>query len=178
MKKISLLFLFVFAVSSAIMAGAWRNYEDYKSYLDARKTAKAAEAEGDTATAVSNYLKAAEYCEKSATKNYQAWQINNAAFVLITKFKTAVGYAEKLAKLESMKPSPEKVAYQKELANLFGLQLPLIEEAARYLEKAAGLGDELEAAGAIKSNSEFCAWVKDFVNSNTESAESSAGKQE
>ena len=140
MKKL-VIFSCVFVLFAGMaFAGAWRNYEDYQSYLGVKKAAKDAEAAGDTANAVANYKKAAELAAKSATSTIQGWQLNNAAYALINQFKTAVGYSEKLAKLEGMAPSKEKLAYQKELADLFNLQLPLLDEAKTLLEEGKGLG--------------------------------------
>lgn len=170
MKRLVIVSCVLVLFAGIAFAGAWRNYEDYQSYLGVRKAAKDAEAASDTLNAVANYTKAAELAAKSATANIQGWQLNNAAYVLINQFKTLVGYAEKLAKLEGMSPSKEKLAYQKELANLFNLQLPLLEEAKVLLEKGKGLGEEIEGAKTIQSNVDFIAWVTEFTNGNLNGA--------
>lgn len=166
MKKALIVACVLVLFAGIAYAGAWRNYEDYQSYIGVRKAAKDAEAASDTVNAVSNYVKAAELAGKSATTTIQGWQLNNAAYVLITQFKTLVGYAEKLAKLEGMPPSKEKIAYQKELANLFNMQLPLLEEAKGLLEQGKGLGEEIECAKTIQSNLDFIAWVTEFTSGN------------
>jgi len=166
MKKfIVLSFVFVL-FAGMVFAGAWRNYEDYQTYLGVRKAAQDAEAAGDTYNAVANYKKAAELAGKSASKDIQGWQLNNAAYVFVNLFKTTTGYAEKLAKLEGMQPSKEKLAYQKELADVFNAQMPVLEEAKAILDEGKGLGDDIAPAEKIKSNQEFIAWVTDFTSSN------------
>jgi len=111
-------------------------------------------------------LKAAEIAAKSADVNVQAWQLNNAAYSLIVQFKKLVNYDEKLQKLVELGPGKEKIAYQKELAEMLNLQLPLLEEAQSILEKTAGLGEELEAKEKIQSNLDFITWVKEFIGTN------------
>jgi hypothetical protein len=174
MKRIVIVSFVLVLFAGMAFAGAWRNYEDYQSYLGVRKAAKDAEAASDTLNAVANYKKAAELAGASATANIQGWQLNNAAYVLINQFKTLVGYAEKLAKLEGMSPSKEKLAYQQELANLFNLQIPLLEEAKGLLENGKGLGEEIEGAKTIQSNLDFISWVTEFTNSNLNGATTDA----
>jgi hypothetical protein len=174
MKRIVIVSFVLVLFAGIAFAGAWRNYEDYQSYLGVRKAAKDAEAASDTLNAVANYTKAAELAAKSATSTIQGWQLNNAAYVLINQFKTLVGYAEKLAKLEGMSPSKEKLAYQTELANLFNLQIPLLEEAKGLLEKGKGLGEEIEGAKTIQSNLDYIAWVTEFTSGNINGATAEA----
>ena len=135
MKKFVVLSFVFVLFAGLIFAGAWRNYEDYQTYLGVRKAAQDAEAAGDTYNAVSNYKKAAALAEKSASKDIQGWQLNNAAYVLVSLFKTNTGYTEKLAKLEGMEPSKEKLAYQKELAGVFNGQMPVLDEAKAILDE-------------------------------------------
>jgi|DewCreStandDraft_4_1066084.scaffolds.fasta_scaffold02802_1 hypothetical protein len=165
MKKTILFIIFVFIFNGFIFSGPWKSYKAFQEYLSLKKQAKQADEEGNTAVAVSSYLKAAEIASKSADANVYAWQLNNAAFSLIAQFKKLVNYEEKLQKLSEMKPGKEKIAYQKELANLFNLQMPLLEEAQGLLDKTKDLG-ELEAAEKIKSNNEFINWVKEFITTN------------
>ena len=124
MKKVILFVVAISVVFASVSFGAWKSWEDFNTYKEARKVATEAEASGDTATAVANYKKAADLAGKSATKEIQAWQTNNAAFVLIKQFKTLVAYDEKLTKLTEITPSKEKLAFQKEMAkHLFQLQI-------------------------------------------------------
>jgi hypothetical protein len=92
MKKL-MVFAFLFLiVATFAYAGPWKNYEDFQAYKTARAAAQEAEGTGDTGTAVMNYKKAAELAGKSGTIEFQGWQLNNGAFVLIKKFKETVGY--------------------------------------------------------------------------------------
>jgi hypothetical protein len=165
--------LFVLFAGIAV-AGPWRNYEDYQAYKTARQAALDAEAAGDTTNVVANYLKAEGFAEKSADNTIKGWPLNNAAYNLITQFKTTVGYAEKLAKLEAMTPSKEKLAYQKELADLFNLQLPLLDEAKTLLEQGKALGEDIAASKTMQSNLDYIAWVTEFTNSNINGATAEA----
>lgn len=170
MKRFVIVSLVFVSFAGIAFAGAWRNSEDYQSYKGVRTAAMDAETAGDTFNAVANFIKAEEFAEKSADNTIKGWPLNNGAYALITTFKVAVGYAEKLAKLEGMTASKEKQAYQKELANLFNLQISLLEEAKTMLEKGKALGEEMTAAKTIQSNLDFIAWVTEFTTANLEGA--------
>jgi hypothetical protein len=163
MKKLVVLTSVLFLVLASMSFGAWKSWEDFNTYKDVRKAAMEAEGTGDTLSAVSNYKKAADLAGKSATKDIQAWQINNAAFVLIKQFKTLVGYDDKLAKLSDMKPSKDKIAFQKELADGFSMKADLLTEAKALLEEGKALQAGDEPTAKIQSNIDFIAWVDDFV---------------
>ena len=139
MKKFLIMLCFLVLIFSLSSYAGWTNAEDYQAYKVAKKAAQDAEAAGDTFNAISNYKKAAELAAKSGTPEIQMWQINNAAYFLIKQFKLLVGYDEKLQKLSEMKPGKEKINYQSEIANLFNLQMPLLEEAKDLLKQAQGL---------------------------------------
>ena len=163
MKKIVVLASVLFFVFASFSFGAWKSWEDFNVYKEARKAAMEAEGAGDTVNAVLNYKKAADLAGKSATKDIQAWQINNAAFVLIKQFKTLVAYDEKLAKLSDMKPSKEKIAFQKEMADMFGMKMDLLTEAKDLLSQGKALEAGEEPTAKIQSNLDFIAWVDEFV---------------
>ncbi|MCE5299751.1 MAG: hypothetical protein LLG37_02615 [Spirochaetia bacterium] len=179
-KNIIFTAFLVLAFSSALFA-SWKSWEDFNKYKDARKVAVEAENAGDTTTAVANYKKAAELAGKSGTKDIQAWQINNAAFVLIKQFKNLVAYDEKLAKLNEMKPSAEKIAFQKDVAGLFSLKLDMLNEAKELLESGKAVEAGETPAAKIQSNLEFIEWVQKFVADNSgdaPAAEAPAAKTE
>ncbi len=161
-KAIALSVVFAFAFASMSFA-AWKSWEDFNVYKEARKAAMEAEGAGDTVTAVTNYKKAAELAGKSATKDIQAWQTNNAAFVLIKQFKALVAYDEKLAKLQEMKPSKEKIAFQKEMSDMFSMKMDLLAEAKELLEGGKAIDGGVEPSAKIQSNLDFIAWVDEFV---------------
>ncbi|MBP7793320.1 MAG: hypothetical protein KA120_09730 [Candidatus Goldbacteria bacterium] len=166
MKKLIFSIFTIFILCDVVSAGPWKSYSEFQKYLSLKNAAKQAEAEGDTFNAVSNYLKAAEVASKSADANIQAWQLNNAAYSLISRFKKLTDYDQKLKKLTGMQPSKEKIAYQKEFAEMLNLQFPLLQEAQDILEKTKNMGEELEAKEKITSNLDFIAWVKDFITTN------------
>jgi hypothetical protein len=166
MKKLIFSVFTIFVLCGIVSAGPWKSYSAFQEYLSLRNAAKQAETEGNTFNAVSNYLKAAEIASKSADANIQAWQINSAAYSLITQFKKLTNYDEKIQKLTNMQPGKEKIAYQKEFAEILNLQFPLLQEAQSILEKTKDLGGELEAKDKITSNMDFIAWVKDFIAAN------------
>jgi len=196
MKKFLIMLCFWVLIFSLSSYAGWTNAEDYQAYKVAKKAAQDAEAAGDTFNAISNYKKAAELAAKSGTPEIQIWQLNNAAYFLIKQFKLLVGYDEKLQKLSEMKPGKEKINYQSEIANLFNLQMPLLEEAKDLLEQAKGLikteetetkteeagntlqvktseaGNTLQVKTSIgpeekiKSNLQFISWVEKFLADN------------
>lgn len=166
MKRLILFVSTVFIFNVALFAGPWKSYSAYQEYLSVKNKAKQADAEGNTFKAVSNFLKAAEIASNSADANVQAWQLNNAAYSLIVQFKKLVNYDEKLQKLIEMKPGKEKIASQKEMAEMLNLHFLLLEEAQGILDQTKDLGEELEAKEKIQSNLDFIAWVKEFISSN------------
>lgn len=185
MKKFSIMHCFLVLIFSFSSYAGWTNVEDYQAYKVAKKAAQDAEAAGDTFNAVSNYKKAAELAAKSGTPEIQAWQLNNASYFLIRQFKLLVGYDKKLQKLSEMKPGKEKIKYQFEIADLFNLQMTLLEEAKDLLGKAQELikteeaeTETEEAANTIqvkastgpeekiKSNLQFINWVEKFLADN------------
>lgn len=167
MRKIILFVLSISVVFTSVSFCAWKSWEDFNAYKESRKIASEAEATGDTATAVANYKKAADYAGKSATKDIQAWQTNNAAFVLIKQFKKLVAYDEKLAKLSEMKPGKEKLTFQKEMANLFSFKLGILNESKKMLEGGKALNGGEAPTAKIQSNIDFIDWVLKFVSDNS-----------
>jgi hypothetical protein len=164
-KAMFLLSVFAMIFSSATFA-AWASWEDFNAYKDAKKTAATAESSGDTATAVTNYKKAADLAGKSATKDIQSWQLNSAAFVLIKSFKTLVSYDENLEKLTAMKASKEKIDFQKELAVKYSKNFGLLSDANGLLEQGKALDGGEEPEKMIQSNIDFIGWVAGFIKDN------------
>jgi len=167
MKKVMMFVAAILVVFTSVSFGAWKSTKDWDSYREARKVAIEAETAGNTADAVANYKKAAELAGKSATKEIQAWQINNAAFVLIKQFKALVAYDDKLAKLAEMKPSKEKLAFQKEMANMFSFKLDVLNEAKALLESGKAVDGGEAPTAKIQSNIDFIDWVNKFVADNS-----------
>ena len=160
--------LFVFVSVSFCML---KTTADFNTYKEARKTAADAEAIGDTVTAVANYKKAAELAGKSATEEIQAWQINNAAFVLIKQFKVLVAYDEKLTTLADMIPGKEKFAFQKEMATLFATKIELLNEAKALLKASETVNGGEAPKIKMQSNIEFIDWVLQFISDNSSEAQ-------
>jgi hypothetical protein len=167
MKKTTILSMAFVLVFFSMTLAAWTSWEDFNAYKDAKKTASEAETAGDTTTAVLNYKKAADLAGKSATKDIQAWQLNNAGFVLVKRFKELVAYDEKLARLTEMKPSKEKLALQKEMANMYSFKMDLLTEAKKFLEPGKALNGGEEPTKMIQSNIDFIGWVENFIKENT-----------
>ena len=174
MKKVILFVAAVSVVLTSVSFCAWKSWEDFNSYKEARKAATDAEATSDTPNAVANYKKAADLAGKSATKDIQAWQINNAAFVMIKQFKALVTYDEKLAKLAEMTPSKEKVAFQKDMAALFLSKIDVLNEAKALLESGKALDGGEAPTAKIQSNIDYIDWVLKFVSDNSEDAQAVA----
>ena len=174
MKKVILFVAAISVVFASVSFCVWKSNEDFNTYREVRKMAIEAESAGDTANAVANYKKAADLAGKSATKNIQAWQLNNAAFVLIKQFKTLVAYDEKLTKLQEMTPSKEKIAFQKEMANLFSFKLDVLNEAKAMLEEGKALDGGEAPTAKIQSNIDYIDWVLKFVSENSGEAQTAS----
>ena len=193
MRKVLVMAVVLVFFGGAVFA-SWSSWEDYQTYKKAKANASAASDGGDTVTAVAEYKLAAELASKSGTKEYQGWQLNNAAYALIKKFKADTEYQVKIDKLSLMEPGSDKIEYQKEIAAVFEGGLMLLEEAQAILDEAKALFPEAEVAAEeaekkeeekegeegqaeeqpalsgpmvkIVSNIEFIAWVKKFVDEN------------
>lgn len=89
MKRfVSAIVVFVLLCFATIVyAGAWSDAEVFGTYKAKRTAAQLADLNGSTKSAVVNYLLAAELAEKYATKEIQAWQLNNAGKALINAHK-------------------------------------------------------------------------------------------
>ncbi|HDQ26815.1 MAG TPA: hypothetical protein ENN43_08745 [bacterium] len=167
MKRIVVLTVMFVVFAVSLYASAWKSYSDYQAYLGAKKEAQAGEEEGNTLNAVAAFKKAGELAKKSATSEIYAWQLNNAAYALITHFQKLTDYRAKIDKLAGMQASPEKMAFQREIAEFFNLQMALLAEAKTILESLEGTENAEAPMEKVKSNLEFVTWVKEFVADNT-----------
>ncbi|MEI7543121.1 MAG: hypothetical protein WCJ94_07720 [bacterium] len=170
MKKVIILTTVISLAFVSVSFCMWKTSADFNTYKEARKTAADAEALGDTATAVANYKKAAELAGMFATEEIQAWQINNAAFALIKKFKVLVAYDEKLTALAEMTPGKEKFAFQKEMTTLFASKIELLNEAKALLVSGETINGGEAPMAKMQSNVEFIDWVLKFIADNSSEA--------
>jgi len=134
MKKLKLVMLIGLSLIfvNSLVAGSWKNAGDYKAYKLARDAAIKADIEGNTTIAIVNYIKAADLAAKSATVEIQAYQLNNAGYCLIKKFRTLGNKIE---------------------------NINLLKEALTYLEKAKELNVE-KVIPKIDKNIDFCEfWI-------------------
>jgi hypothetical protein len=177
MKTIISVVGIVFLIASvSSSAGGWTNWEDYQAYRNAKTAASEASDAGDHSNAVAKYKEAAELAAKSATKEIKAWQLNNAGYALITKFKASTVYQEKIDKLSALEPGKEKIAFQQEIAIIFNDNMTLLHEAKTHLEEAKELVTKEEGTVAgeaadgplekIQSNLEYIEWVINFTQGN------------
>ncbi len=166
MKKVVVLVLTMLFVSSVCQAGLWKNTEFYPKYKALKAEAEKAGAAGDTTTAIAKYKEAKTLSEANAAPEVSAWLLNNAAFLLIKKFKEATSYDQRIAKLSEMKPSKEKIAYQKEISAAFKDFMGLIDEAGMLLEEGKALNAGDGPNEKIDSNLSFVNWVKSYMKDN------------
>ncbi len=170
MKKAILLTVGLFLVIAMPLRAEW-TAEDYKAYDAAKKAADTLTAEGKLTEAGEEYKKAVALAEKCEVTKSVVWQLNNAAYMYIKAFMTAVDYQPKIDKMSAMKPSSEKMAFQKETAQLFDANKNLLEEAETLLKKAQGLGPDERQTVKIGSNVAYIDWVLDFTKNNLPEAE-------
>lgn len=176
MKTISVVGIIFLIASVSSFAGGWTNWQDYQAYKNAKKAASEASDAGDHSNAVAKYKEAAELAAKSATKEIKAWQLNNAGYALMKKFKAITVYQEKIDKLSAMEPSKEKIAFQQEITIIFNDNMSLLYEAKTLLEESKELftkEDGTVAAEAeagpmekIQSNLDYIEWVVNFTKGN------------
>jgi len=137
MKKF-LLVVLTLSITSVMFAGVWKTSEEFQVYKIRKADAQKADNEGNTYTAVVNYLIAAQIAEKSNATEIQAWQLNNAGYCLIKKFM------EINAGL-----TPKQMT-----------DFELLVEARGYLQKAKDLDIE-NTLKTVEKNLDFCNFYLD-----------------
>lgn len=175
--------MFVMAVLLASSVSAKATQADWDVYK-ATKTNAHADIQaledgtyaGTTATVVGEWNEIATLADtKLMNATIVVWAHNNAAYSLILYFKHNLGWSQGNAETDAM-PNTSKEDRLARLAKVQDLQalakanMAYLDEAAGYLEKAAGVYSNnglksTSLASTIESNRDFIKWVKDFTHS-------------
>lgn len=139
----------------------------WNDFYTAKDSADSALARSDF-PAVKNFLKKAAFHAVEVSRNdIAAWQLNNIGYYSIVEFKQKTDYDQRLRTIENMRRGPEKIVYIRETKELFKEHLPLLLEAAKYLEDAYELDKDFndeDRTQKIYSNLAFIDWVRNFTN--------------
>jgi hypothetical protein len=140
----------------------------YSDYYKAKELAAAAESSGDIDQAVQMFLAAEREADVIAAipdvklpwTLYAEWQRNNAAYLLIKKFKDQTSWENIMGKIKGIPNGPERLAVANELKELAKYNLKIVVQARDIL--GARTFTKAVVMAKVKSNMEFCNWVIDF----------------
>ena len=144
--------------------------EWYTKYLQARQTAQAEEAAGNTETAIQAYWFAAQYAAETGLYGNMAWQYNNIAYLLLRTAKVATNYDAVIAQISAQPNTVQsrqilstfRVVCQKHKDLIFAA-----EEAIEYAYRAdlrAQAAGQIDAARTrtITRNHTAIDWLRNF----------------
>lgn len=109
MKRNLVLCIIILALVKFLNAGVWKDKKIYNEYKQTKQEAIIADAEGNTYSAVKNFLKCYELAKDEGIGYIEAWMLNNAGYALIKKYKKthektllneALGYFKKAKELD------------------------------------------------------------------------------
>ena len=112
-------------------------------------------------------MEAAKYANALQRFDIEAWQYNNAGFVLIEGFKNRTDYINVMTKLNSLKLQSEITQYRKEARLILSNEKELLLQASGYFTQAKEIDDNLEKSSrtiTIASNIAFVNDVLRFLN--------------
>ncbi len=138
----------------------------WMSYRSAKDAFKQAQSEKDYSNQVKYLLEAAGYAKTLKRYDIEAWQYNNAGFVLIEEFKVKTDYLSVMDKLNSLELKSEIEEYRHEARKQLSKEKGLLSKAISYLEKAKEIDDKLEGSSrttTIASNISFVNEVLIFL---------------
>jgi len=139
----------------------------WSSYRSAKAAVKEAESDNDFEKQAQYLLEAAEYANALQRFEIEAWQYNNAGFVLIEGFKDKTDYINVMTKLNNLKLKSEITQYRKEARMILNNEKELLLQASGYLSQAKEIDDNLENSSrttTITSNITFVNDVLRFLN--------------
>jgi len=116
----------------------------WSSYRSAKAAVKQAEAENNFEKQVKHLLEAAGYAHALQRFDIEAWQYNNAGYVLIQDFKEKTDYLNVIKKLNNLKLKSEIIQYRKDTRILLSNEKKLLLEASDYLSHAKKIDSNLE----------------------------------
>ncbi len=139
----------------------------WSSYRSAKAAVKEAESDNDYEKQAKYLLEAAKYANALQRFDIEAWQYNNAGFVLIEGFKNKTDYINVMNKLNSLKLQSEITQYRKEARLILSNEKELLLQASGYFTQAKEIDDNLEKSSrtiTIASNITFVNDVLRFLN--------------
>jgi len=116
----------------------------WSSYRSEKAAVKEAEAENNFEKQVKHLLEAAGYAHALQRFDIEAWQYNNAGYVLIQDFKEKTDYLNVITKLNNLKLKSEIIQYRKDTRILLSNEKKLLLEASDYLYHAEKIDSNLE----------------------------------
>lgn len=144
----------------ATKANLWR------SYRAAKEAVKKAKIKKDFRNQVKYLLEAAKFASELERFDIEAWQYNNAGYVLIEEFKCSTNYYSEMNKLNNLIYKNEIKIVRKEIRSNMLYDNKLLIEAEGYLLKAKKIDSKLAESSrtiTIASNINFIEDVRNFL---------------
>ncbi|NQV17806.1 MAG: hypothetical protein HQ534_04605 [Armatimonadetes bacterium] len=138
----------------------------WNSYRSAKDAVKQAQSEEDYKKQIKYLLEAAVYAKALQRYDIEAWQYNNAGYVLIEEFKEKTDYLVVMNNLNKLELKIEIEEYRKEARKQLSKEKGLLSKAEGYLAKAKEIDDKLEESSrttTIASNILFVNEVMNFL---------------
>jgi hypothetical protein len=134
----------------------------WSSYRSAKAAVK--EAESNYEKQAKCLLEAAGYAKDLQRFDIEAWQYNNAGFVLIEGFKDKTDYINVMNKLNSLKLKSEITQYRKEARILLNKEKEMLSQAISYLAQAKQIDGNLEKSSRTTTIASNITFVNDVLN--------------
>ena len=138
----------------------------WMSYRSAKDAVKQAQSEKDYGKQTKYLLEAAAYAKALQRYDIEAWQYNNAGYVLIEEFKEKTDYLAVMNNLNKLELKIEIEEYHKEARMQLSKEKGLLSKADSYLVKAKEIDDKLEGSSrttTIANNIMFVNEVLSFL---------------
>lgn len=139
----------------------------WKVYKECRTKANDLKDNGKYKESIGELLTGAEAAVLLKREDIASWQYNNAGKHAIDWFKKDSEYADRMRKIESMKPSDEKIEYIKETKNLVRKKMSILKDASGYLKEAKKLDavkSDSKRKSLIESNEQFIKSIEAFIS--------------
>ena len=136
----------------------------WKSYRSAKDIVKQAQSEKDYKKQTKYLLEAAVYAKALNRYDIEAWQYNNAGYVLIEEFKEKTDYLSVMNKLNSLELKSEIEEYRKEAQMQLSKEKGLLSQADGYLVKAQEIDSKLEESSRTTTIASNILFVNDVLS--------------
>ncbi len=141
--------------------------ELWKVYKECKAKANDLKDNGKFKKSIDEILVGAEAAILLKREDIASWQYNNAGKHSIDWFKNECDYSARMKKIESMKPSDEKVKYVKETKELLKKKMDILKDASAYLKKAKkhdAVKSDSKRKSIIESNEQFVKSIEAFIS--------------